>query len=95
MNNNIKNNNIQKLKTGITIAESYKNIIMFNNIYRNNIDSFFINSFNNIWDSNYWGKTNTNFKIIFGMLIIPYTIVGTPWINFDLHPSLEIYDINS
>lgn len=92
-NNDIQNNNIEKLKTGIVIAESNNNRIEYNNFRENLIDGFFINSFSNTWDSNYWNKANINIKTIFGFLIIPYTPFGIPWINIDWNPAQEPYDI--
>jgi hypothetical protein len=92
--NDIKNNNFQKLKTGIIVAESYNNKIEFNNIWENPVDAFFINSFNNIWNYNYWGKANINLKTIFGLLIIPYTPFCIPLVKIDFHPAREPYNIN-
>jgi nitrous oxidase accessory protein len=95
--NKIKSNDIQNNSIkGLLLERSCdKNTIDKNNFIKNNKHAFFINSFKNSWDENYWDnwigiKINLSIFQKFPKVIISSSI---PWINFDWHPAQEPYDI--
>ena len=59
---------------------------------------YFINSFLNKWDGNYWGPDYTKLYLIRGD-IIPLYMFGNedciPFVNFDRNPAKEPNDINA
>ncbi|MFW6121073.1 MAG: right-handed parallel beta-helix repeat-containing protein [Petrotogales bacterium] len=82
--NNIKNNEI----FGLLLSSANNNIIELNNFIGNKIQAFFVFSWRNNWDGNYWNnwiglKLPIPFKVIFGFI----------GINFDWNPAREPYDI--
>ena len=71
----------------------YKNNFIENNQKDNSkVQVYFINSYFNEWDQNYWGKPRVFPKIIFGKIGLFGNI---PWFNFDLHPLSEPYRLGS
>jgi len=83
--NIIKDNNIFKENNiGLKLDNSNKNIIIGNNFIDNGQQAYFINSFLNRWNRNYWSNWPK---------IIPKIINGNighreiPWVNLDLFPS--------
>jgi parallel beta-helix repeat protein len=70
---------------GIDITGSLLNKIIQNTFMNNTKHGFFIFSFLNKWDSNYWGRPR----------LLPYPIVGIIGINFDWHPAQEPYEIGN
>ena len=59
---------------------------------------FTIRKYRNTWDGNYWGKSRSLPKIIFGRLFLNYIVIRNhnlqlPYFNFDWHPALKPYDI--
>jgi len=99
--NNINSNIISNNIFGIYLKYRYfwqnffnaaENNIIKNNFIHNIRNACFIHSFTggsffNIWQENYWGKTLTSLKLIFGRIFL------FPWINIDWHPAKEPYDI--
>ncbi len=81
LNNSIMNNVILNNTNGLLIYRSTKNLIMYNKFLNNKRQAYFVNSFLNRWDRNYWDNwIGIGPKIIFGKI---FTI---PWVNFDWHP---------
>jgi parallel beta-helix repeat protein len=88
--NLIRFNILEKNNRGVHLFLSEKNLIHNNNFLKNNINSFFYGSYiyeNNEWLSNYWNRPRLLPKPIFG---IGYFV---PWLEFDLNPASEPYDI--
>jgi parallel beta-helix repeat protein len=98
--NIIIGNNISWNLLGIYLYISCS-IIINNNLICNNIQSRFENIpgyyfLSTWWDGNYWNKSRTLPKPIFGTLTIAlifYRNIVIPWIAFDWHPAKEPYDI--
>jgi len=88
--NTVSYNNIINNSRGIWITGGNFNQIIYNNFQNNGHNAFFyLFSFFNTWDGNYWD----------GSRIVPYPITGRlflsiiPWIQFDWRPAQEPYDI--
>jgi parallel beta-helix repeat protein len=105
-NTKIYNNHITNNNRGIDFQEySNNNEIRSNNIYHNKINARFYWSYNNIWDSNYWGRPRNSPKVIFGLALIllykykddwgywQYVYFPVPMVNYDGHPANVPYDI--
>lgn len=87
-NNSVYYNIIQKNTMGIYLEYSPLNKINCNNFYQNIVDaSFGLSSWTN-WNHNYWNRPRILPKTIIGI-----TFLGFPWVNFDLFPAKEPYDI--
>lgn len=94
--NKIKNNLISKNKCMGVIIEEYSNHnhIKHNNFIKNNLShAYFIQSFRNNWNKNYWDQhPGVKHKLL---RFLPKTILGRAienipfptWINFDWHPA--------
>jgi parallel beta-helix repeat protein len=88
--NKIISNNIMNNNWGIKLFGN-KNIIRYNNFIKNQGQATFTQSRRNKWHSNYWDDwSGIGPKIIFGII---YIFIKIPWINLDLHPAKEPYDI--
>ncbi len=90
-NNTITGNIISNNLFGIVLSNSVFNTILKNNFLDNEQDASFITSILNQWKQNYWNEPRILPKLIFGLIIIGSILI--PWINFDLNPSSEPYDI--
>jgi parallel beta-helix repeat protein len=92
--NNISMNNISsgRIYYGIFIDDSSFNKIYHNNFLQKTEGAHFFNCIWNNWNENFWYKTRSFPKPIFGVVYINFTL-GIPWINFDWHPAQEPYDI--
>lgn len=79
---------------GILLENSSLNEITCNNLKRNIVNAYFqspdggVNTFNN----NYWNRPRLLPKPILGTRTIGSRSI--PWIQFDLHPAREPYDIS-
>jgi parallel beta-helix repeat protein len=90
-NNIVTDNDISEHIWGIYLRRSSNNTITSNNFKKNLRHAQFICSYNNKWDSNYWGIPRNSFYPIFGR---QGEYLGfLPWVNFDWHPAQEPYDI--
>ena len=97
-NNLISGNTILKTgNRGIFLASSNNNHITFNNFIKKDFktdvyyeSATFLNSHNNKWDHNYWGRSHLFPKIIVGRRGKEGFI---PTVNFDWHPASEPYEI--
>jgi len=87
--NDIKNNS----KSGLLLdCFCNKNSIHHNVFMKNPLHAYFINSFSNSWNKNFWDNwSGSESKIIYGRIGLIYAII--PWINFDRNPALKPYDI--
>jgi len=100
-NNMIFNNNVTNSKhKGIFLLGSTNNNISSNNFFKNKWgDARFvydITRLGNKWNRNYWGDSKEKPHVIFGRISILPSSFGfgiIPWINIDLHPAKEPYDI--
>ena len=90
--NTIENNNVYNNKYGVALSESRRNLIKKNNIIMNEIQSIFVLSRLNFWDSNFWDDWRGFAPyLVYGTLVLgPFEI---PWINLDWRPAQEPYDI--
>jgi len=91
-NLNIIRNIIKGSKhTGLLLRNSNNNSIKFNNFNKeiNRRQAYFVNSFNNNWDGNYWGRSHLFPKCIFGKNGKNGLI---PAFNFDYHPAQKPYN---
>jgi parallel beta-helix repeat protein len=89
--NTIDNNPKNSHASGILLKESDRNTIKNNNfisafISVKSID--FLNSYGNIWDGNYWGRSRILPKLIFGRAGAEFFI---PLVDVDRHPLKEPY----
>ena len=93
--NKIYGNNITNNGVGIELSTSFANDIYHNNFIENDLHAFFIESFLNRWNENYWDNwIGIGPKIIVGKIWIihyKYFFVFIPWLNFDWHPLTEPY----
>jgi parallel beta-helix repeat protein len=88
--NEISNNTIRDNHIGLRLEEGYKTQIFQNNFINNSKNAFFyLFSFVNHWDSNYWDRPRMEPYMIIGRLLL----LIIPWVNFDWHPAQELYDI--
>ncbi len=83
-------NSISNNVNGMYLAVTSLTVIKENNFIGNQQPAFFISSFFNIWDLNYWGKSSYFPKLIPGRFGLRGII---PIVNFDWHPAQEPYDI--
>jgi parallel beta-helix repeat protein len=82
----------------IKLKNSNWNSINYNNVENSESKNcYFVNSFRTNWDENYWGIDNISAYIIFGKLIsldiLDFSFSLILWIQIDLHPVKEPYDI--
>jgi len=93
----IERNSIEKnYEIGIILVYSSNVLVKENNLIKNKIQAGFLAPQTNIWEYNYWNNWRISYpKIIFGVNELPWwvTSLPIPWINFDLHPAKEPYDI--
>lgn len=91
VNSIITSNNISGCKKiGLSLIDSLNNIISRNNFINNFESVYFLNSFNNRWNQNFWNHLRLLPMIIFGKVGIEgFTIVY----NFDLDPARQPYNI--
>lgn len=80
------------------VTDCSNNIIIENNFIDNSVSASFCTKpfSSNRWDRNYWSDFTGMIKIIYGKLIIrmtPFYAIEIPWINVDLHPAEQPYDI--
>ena len=73
----------------INLIRSENNTITYNNFKKNKPNAFFLNSYNNMWNGNYWDRPRFLPKFIFGYIGIRWI----SWINIDWHPAQGPYDI--
>ena len=105
-NNNIMGNNISfNFLGGIILQDSRDSTIHRNNFIDNTPDANFVyfrehewdkEPNRNTWKQNYWNRPRILPKIIFGILHFGWTgfiPILLPWINIDLHPAKEPYEI--
>jgi nitrous oxidase accessory protein len=88
----ITDNNIESnYQYGLFLIRSSMNLVAKNNFINNTFNAHFIQrSLLNHWRENYWTDyLGLGPKIIKGTLGITWF----PWMNFDLHPAQELYDI--
>jgi len=84
--NTLKNNGI-----GIELRNSNGNVILRNNLIDNQQQAYFVNSYFNKWIRNHWNDWPK---------LIPRSIPGKigkrgfPWLNFDLLPAKEPFEIS-
>ena len=90
-NNFVFNNNFIKNNLGLYISGSIENSIKSNNFRKNTLHAFFINCNNTLWNGNYWSRPRLLPKPIFGLKI--QKKLWTPYINNDMNPAKEPYDI--
>ena len=88
--NYITRNSIMNTSLGLSLQGAWSVVIQENNFIGNQKDAFFIFSFFNKWNQNYWNQPSILPKIIPGRLGLRGYI---PLINFDWHPAQEPYDI--
>ena len=86
MDNSILDNNLVNNEVGVRLEYSSNNMITGNNFLENRqrIALFFgenIPHCSNTWDGNYWGRSRTFPKVIFGRFNV------LPWINIDWNPT--------
>ena len=92
--NIIKNDPKNSHSSGILLTESNRNTIKNNNFISDfmsykSID--FLNSYDNVWDGNYWGRPRFLPKLIFGRAGAEFFILI---INVDHHPLKEPYPLS-
>jgi parallel beta-helix repeat protein len=96
-NNYVKNNHISGNSIGIYLKKnSNDNSFEKNNIQDCSIVDAYFENCNNYWDSNYWNEPSSLPKPIYGedliwILVFSFVI---PWIEFDMHPVEEPFEIN-
>ena len=79
----------------IVLQHAFFNTIKKNNIIDNYLDVILNSSFVNLWFNNYWDNyLGFGPKVIAGWVYLPWkSEIIIPWINFDLRPAQEPYDI--
>ena len=76
---------------GIVLQDkSCYNKIIRNNIQKNTIPAVFLKCKTNNWNGNYWNRPRILPKPIFGL-----GLLGFPRVNFDKHPALKPYEIQT
>ena len=92
-NNTISLNNITMNKNrGMYLFVSDNNEITKNNFINNSKQAFFRKCKGTTWDENYWDDSKLPIpKLIFGTTGPAIGLI--PWINLDLHPAKEPYNI--
>jgi len=88
--NYITRNSIVNNSLGLFLQGAWSVIIQENNFIGNQKDAFFLFSFFNKWNQNYWNQPSILPKIIPGRLGLRGLI---PLINFDWHPAQEPFII--
>jgi parallel beta-helix repeat protein len=89
--NVISNNTIRDNKIGLRLEEGYMTQIFQNNFINNSHNAFFyLFSFANHWDNNYWDRPRIEPYMIIGRLFL----LIIPWVNFDWRPAQEPFDID-
>lgn len=93
----ITNNHIANNKIGIQMLFAFWNEIKGNNFVENDEHAFFVWSFQNCWDRNYWDDApRVGPKVIRGCFLVyktPSEFFEIPWLNFDWHPASDPYDM--
>jgi parallel beta-helix repeat protein len=87
---NIIGNHIQDNSFGIFMDYCYSINVDHNNFIDNRLNVLFSNCFYTKWNSNYWNRPRVLPKPILGFIWIYPSI---PILNFDWHPSKELYEI--
>jgi parallel beta-helix repeat protein len=91
-----KQNVLEDNVYGLTIFDSFFNVIKQNNFLNNRMADayFYIGLYTiplpSIWNNNYWGRPRIFPKPIFG-----FYLSFIPWITFDWNPAEEPYDITT
>jgi parallel beta-helix repeat protein len=89
--NYITRNSIMNNSLGLSLQGAWSVLIQENNFIGNQKDAFFLFSFFNKWNQNYWNEPSILPKIIPGRLGLRGLI---PLINFDWHPTQVPYNIS-
>ena len=95
-NNKITSNTISyNGDNGVYIEDSCKyNLIKENNIVSNEYPSFFRYAYPNFWFGNYWDDWDKKTpRPIYGEIRLERLDRIIPWVQFDLKPATEVYDI--
>jgi hypothetical protein len=74
------------------LIQCFSNKFLNNNFLKAPLKIYFIESANNLWDGNYWGRARLLPKIILGKN--NHTDQYPTALNFDWHPAKEPYDIS-
>jgi parallel beta-helix repeat protein len=95
-NNLFSLNMISSNFEGINVWGPWKVTPLFNtfnknNLIDNNLDVFLVNSFLDFFTMNYWKRPRVLPKVIIGIVVIG--LIPIPFINVDLRPAQEPYEI--
>lgn len=91
--NYITRNSIMNNSLGLGLFGAWSVVIQENNFIGNHQHAFFISSFFNKWNRNYWNQSSLVPKIILGSLGGMFINIKIPLVNFDWHPAQDPYEI--
>lgn len=91
--NYITKNSIMNNSIGLNLYRGWSMVIQENNFIGNQQHAFFISSFSNKWEENYWNLSSSRPQIIPGQIGGMFVRIKIPLINVDWHPASEPYDI--
>jgi len=91
--NYITRNSIMNNSVGLHLYRGWSLVIQENNFIGNQQHAFFVTSFFNKWDQNYWNQSSSLPKVIPGQIGGMFVNRKIPFINVDWHPASEPYDI--
>jgi len=77
------------LRFNMQISQCFNNSILHNNFLKVSPHIYFVESSNNQWDGNYWGRPRLMPKIILGKN--NHTDQYPTAMNFDMHPAMKSY----